>query len=47
MYLILTSILLEGMPGLDPLFYQQDIKVKVKVSMCKQEIVRRGGGVNE
>jgi len=46
MHLILTSILLEGMPGLVPLSYQQDIKVKVKVTMRKPEIVR-GGGENK
>jgi len=46
MYLILTSLLPKGMPGLVPLSYQQDIKVKVKVSICKPETVR-GGGENE
>jgi len=46
MYLILTSILPEGMPALVPLSYQQDIKEKVKVSICKPETLR-GGGENE
>jgi hypothetical protein len=41
---MLTKILPEGMPGMEPLSYQQDIKVKVKVPMCKPEIIRGGTG---
>jgi hypothetical protein len=46
MYLILPSVLLEGMAGLDPLSCQQDIKVEVTVSMCKPETVKGEGKMN-